>query len=290
MGLETVLKDTGERMVPDFHKGKLLYAEHLIRYACARDLVRGKVVLDIASGSGYGSALLAETAAQVHGMDASAEAVAYANEQFGAPNIEFAVADAVNIPLPDHSIDVVITFETIEHIDDYAKFVSEIRRILKPGGLAIISTPNDLEFAEGNHFHRHEFEKDELLDLIGQHFPVVEEYYQATWKYVALDRLSALQGPELAVRTLNTSPLDQPESLYFYFLCSDRAITETIEPLAALGEHYSDRAAFQEHVARANEIGGLRAELEAIKASRRYQFAERLGTIRAQLSFWSKAE
>ena len=172
------LHDTGERMVPEYHAGMLIYAEHLVRYQVAQKLVAGKVVLDIASGSGYGTAVLAQTAKHVYGFDADSDAVAYATERFGAPNISFQVADAVSIPLEEDSVDVVITFETIEHIQDYEKFMAEIKRVLKPSGLAIVSTPNDLEFAEGNHFHLHEFVKDELLSLVSRYFRNVEEYYQ----------------------------------------------------------------------------------------------------------------
>src|SRR5690242_21358219 len=107
------LDDTGERMVPEFHKGQLIYAEHLTRYASALPVVAGKTVLDIASGSGYGSQLLASAAAQVYGVDLDADAVAYAQKNFGSDNIEFRIGNATAIPLEDASVDVVVTFETI---------------------------------------------------------------------------------------------------------------------------------------------------------------------------------
>ena len=298
------LDNTGERMVPEFHRGQLMYAEHLIRYKGVQDLVRGKVVLDIASGSGYGTALLAETAQEVYGLDASRDAVDYAQHNFGAENIRYMVADAIEIPLDENSVDIVVTFETIEHVENYEKFLSEISRVLKPDGLAVVSTPNDLEFAEGNHFHLHEFEKEELLGLLGKYFKNIDEYYQATWKYVAIDKLKAMQRQEIEQKTLNVAPLKEEECLYFYFVCSNRKITEQIEPIAAIGEHYSDRALMQVNMAHESELGGLRgridhleselrhcaqqaagltSELTAIKTSRAFRAARKLAAFKKRL-------
>jgi len=272
---KTALKDTGERMVPEFHKGGLIYAEHLTRYLPAQKLVEGKTVLDIACGSGYGAKILAKHATKVYGVDVSKEAVLYAKSHFDGPNIEYLVGDAVQIPLPNHSVDVVTTFETIEHIKDYRKFMSEIKRVLKKDGLAIISTPNDLEFAEGNHFHIHEFTYDELLALIKKSFSFVNPYFQATWKYVAIgsDTILAKEG-EVAMPTLNLSPLHRDQYLYFYLLCSNREITETIEPLGALGGHYSDRTLMMEHTAFTTKISDLETQIKELQKSKNQQVEE----------------
>jgi 2-polyprenyl-3-methyl-5-hydroxy-6-metoxy-1,4-benzoquinol methylase len=282
------LEDSGERMVPEYHKGKLIYAEHLIRYRVVQELARDKVVLDIASGSGYGSAMLAETARRVYGIDASQDAIDYATARYGANNITFTVGDAAQIALDDGSVDMVVTFETIEHIDDYETFISEIKRVLKPNGLAVISTPNDLEFAEGNHFHLHEFERDELMELISKYFSVVDEYYQATWKYVAIDTMAAMQSTsELTRPILNTAPLKPEECLYFYFLCSNVPITQTIPPLSAIGEHYSDRAihaqALADEAERVRVKNDYERQIAEIVNSRSFKFARRLSGVKARL-------
>ncbi len=237
------LEDTGERMIPEFSRGSLIYAEHMTRYIAAQPLAKGKVVLDIASGSGYGSKLLAEQARKVYGIDVDAASVAYSQAHFGGKNIEYKVGDGVKIPLDDAEVDLVVSFETIEHIEDYQQFIREVRRVLKPDGLAIISTPNDLEFAEGNHFHVHEFTYEELVKVLHKQFANVASYYQATWKYVAVGEEELFATPEAAtnIATVNLAPLKQPQYLYFYLLCSNRQITEKIEPLAATGEHYSER-------------------------------------------------
>ena len=141
---QPTLRDTGERMVPEFHKGKLIYAEHTSRYKCAESLVKGKLVLDIASGSGYGTQMLAQVASKVYGVDNNEEAIKYARKNFSAANIEYKLGNGEMIPMEDDSVDVVVTFETIEHIQDHTRFLREIKRVLKPDGLLLISTPNDL--------------------------------------------------------------------------------------------------------------------------------------------------
>ncbi len=261
------LVDTGERMVPEFHKGELIYAEHVTRYRSALAVVADLTVLDIACGSGYGSQILSSTAKHVYGVDTDAAAVAYAAEHFAATNIEFLVGDAVAIPLPDASVDVVVTFETIEHIKDYRTFLAEIKRVLKPDGIALVSTPNDLEFTEGNHFHLHEFEYDELIALLAEEFAHIESMFQATWKYVAVgsEASFATEGP-LDVPVANLAPISRDRYLYFYLLCANAPVHRRIEPTAALGAHYSDRALITHDQSLRDTIEQLSASIEQLRA------------------------
>lgn len=308
MAKKAELENDYERMVPEFHKGSLTYAEHLTRYMSAQELVSGKVVLDVASGSGYGTKMLAEKAAKVYGVDINEDAVEYSKQNYGGANIEYLVGDGELIPLEDNSVDVVTTFETIEHVPNYEKFVKEIKRVLKPDGLALVSTPNDLEFAEGNHFHLHEFEYSELVSLLKKDFKNIDSYYQATWKYVAVGDLKTFQAEGMvSIPTQNMSPKSREECLYFYLLCSNRKITESIESIAALGEHYSDRRLmgsreqYEEALrVKDGEIGSLKQyldkansqslsmqlqrdtlmkELEAIKASKVYKLSSRIDSV-----------
>jgi ubiquinone/menaquinone biosynthesis C-methylase UbiE len=258
-----LLKNDYERMVPEFHKGTLIYAEHMLRYLCAQDYVEGKVVLDIASGSGYGTHILSKKSKKIFGVDVNEAAVAYANQHYSGKNISYLQGEATAIPLDNNSVDVVVTFETIEHIKDYESFLREIKRVLKPSGTVLVSTPNDLEFAEGNHFHLHQFKYEELLKLIGQYFAHTESYFQATWKYVALGSKAVFEEKELTkLPTLNYSPIDPKEYLYFYIVCSDVPIKQKIEPLAALGEHYSDRQLINGANILKNELEDKKKELE----------------------------
>jgi ubiquinone/menaquinone biosynthesis C-methylase UbiE len=236
------LDNDGERMIPEHHQGTFIYGEHIVRYEAAKSLVKGKVVLDIACGSGYGSHLLSNDAKKVYGVDVSSDAVEYAKKKFSNSNIEFMVGDAEKIPLPDNSVDIVITFETIEHIKDYRKFMSEIKRVLKEDGLAVISTPNDTEFSEGNHFHLHEFEHSELTTLISKYFKYQKEYFQGTWIYNALLTETSFKDTwEDSMETIQSAPKSTDKALYFYVLCSNRKITESIAPIGAISHHWSAR-------------------------------------------------
>lgn len=265
--MNDVLVNDYERMVPEFHKGTLTYAEHVTRYACVSDIVKGKIVLDIASGSGYGTKMISSSAKKVYGVDVNEVAVNYARKHFGAKNIEYKVGDGERIPLPDDSVDVVTTFETIEHIKDYGKFVKEIKRVLKSDGLAIVSTPNDLEFAEGNHFHLHEFEHDELTSLLEQDFKNIKPYFQATWKYVALgDEKTFAQASQFNMLTDNLAPLEKDKYLYFFFLCSNRKIRESITPVAAVGGHYSDRELVKQQSDYEDKLKAYEARIAELEA------------------------
>ncbi|KRD44627.1 hypothetical protein ASE38_11120 [Cellulomonas sp. Root930] len=292
------INDSGERMIPALHRPSLLYAEHWTRYLVAAEIVLGKRVLDIASGSGYGSSLLAESAASVVGVDVSEEAVAYATATYGTPNLEFRHGDAQSIPLADDSVDVVVTFETIEHVADYHRFVMEIDRVLAPGGIALVSTPNDLEFVEGNHFHLHEFVYDELLELLAPHFAHITPYFQATWQAVAVGTEQDL-GTEGVVQAEihNLAPLERDQFLYFYLVCSREPSSATVPTVVALGGHHSDRAnqvkdqealrliedlsAIVESTQR--DLAATRRDLEAVTSTKSYALAKRLSAVAGRL-------
>lgn len=242
------LENDFERMVPEYHRHSIIYGEHMVRYGAAQDLVAGKVVLDIASGSGYGTALLAEKAKKVYGVDVFKDAVDYASENYGRKNVEYLVGDGVQIPLSDASVDMVVSFETIEHIEAYEQFMVEAKRVLKPDGVLLLSTPNDVEFAEGNHFHIHEFKHKELQDLVKKYFKNCKEYFQANWVYTGIhtkDELTTEWRKDLQVMNVEELKIDQ--ALYFFMLCSNRPITEKIESFGMLSEHYSARALQTKH-------------------------------------------
>lgn len=173
---------TGERFVPTLQGDIRL--EHLQRYEWCLPFVAGKNVLDIACGEGYGSHILARSAAAVIGVDISAEAVQHAESKYaGAESLSFKLGDAAEIPLPDQSVDVVVSFETIEHHVRHHEMMSEIRRVLTPDGLLIISSPNkkiysDLGGGDHNHFHVKELYFSELDQLLRQYFSGVSYFGQ----------------------------------------------------------------------------------------------------------------
>jgi len=236
------LRDTGERMIPKYHKGHLVYGEHIVRYEVALQLVRGKKVLDIASGSGYGSSILSRLAESVVGVDINKDSVIYSNDNYASSNTKFIEGDAESIPLGDKQVDVVVCFETIEHVKNYRKFLSEIRRVLKDDGMLVLSTPNDVEFPESNKFHLHEFKRDEIVGLVKKYFHYVKLYYQGAWLYSAIFDQGPLSSEWLKqIDTLNTAPIKPDESVYFLLVCSNKTLKQKVRSLAAISEHWSAR-------------------------------------------------
>lgn len=148
--------------------------DHLHRYAIAKTYVRNKKVLDIASGEGYGSNLLSEEAKYVFGVDIDTETIEKAKLKYKKSNLYFQQGSTSAIPLEDNSVDVVVSFETIEHHDEHNKMMTEIKRVLKPDGITIISTPDKYYYSDirnfKNEFHIRELYKDEFKVLISKNF------------------------------------------------------------------------------------------------------------------------
>jgi O-antigen biosynthesis protein len=162
---------TGECFVPGVHGN--IELEHLHRYLQAREISEGKVVLDIASGEGYGAFMLSDNAAQVTGVDISDEAVEHARAKYRRPNLEYLVGTCADIPLPDHSVDLVVSFETIEHHDQHEAMMHEIKRVLRPSGSLLLSSPDKYRYSiERNHtnpFH--------VKELLGSEFKALVRHY-----------------------------------------------------------------------------------------------------------------
>jgi SAM-dependent methyltransferase len=167
------LEWTGERLTTA--ASGQVEIEHLHRYFLARELCRGLDVLDVASGEGYGSALLAQVARSVIGVELSDDAVAHASTAYVAPNLRFQQGDARNLPLADASVDAVVSFETIEHFYEHEQFIAEIRRVLRPGGLLIISSPEPSVYSptgsSANPYHVRELTRAEFENLLRSVFP-----------------------------------------------------------------------------------------------------------------------
>lgn len=163
---------TGERYLPEFDRDWTL--EHLHRYLLACELAAGKTVLDIACGDGYGAAMLARHAAQVTGVDIDTPTVERARGKYVADNLRFLQGSATDIPLDDDSVDLVISFETIEHLMEQDRMLYEIRRVLRPEGFLIISSPDKYEYSDvpgyHNEFHLKELYRQEFEALLQKHF------------------------------------------------------------------------------------------------------------------------
>lgn len=166
---------TGERYVPQV--GGRIALEHLHRYAYAARHAQARDVLDIACGEGYGAHLLAKTARRVLGVDACPQAVAHAANKYRADNLAFCAGSCSAIPCADHSFDLVVSFETIEHHDQHEEMLREIKRVLRPSGLLLISTPDRRVYSEEtgytNPFHVKELSQPEFAALLKGHFAQV---------------------------------------------------------------------------------------------------------------------
>jgi 2-polyprenyl-3-methyl-5-hydroxy-6-metoxy-1,4-benzoquinol methylase len=169
-GMPPEFEFTGERIVPG-RTAEHLFREHEERYVFAGQYVKGKDVLDVACGTGVGTSYLHHAGARsVWGLDIDPQAVAFAKARYGIAS--FAQCDATELCLPDGSVDVVVSFETIEHLQDHQKYIKECRRVLRPGGIFICSTPNTKLYSRRweNKYHVHELSSQEFQSLLASQF------------------------------------------------------------------------------------------------------------------------
>ncbi|QQL50195.1 class I SAM-dependent methyltransferase [Mucilaginibacter ginkgonis] len=163
---------TGERLETFISNETTI--EHLHRYGLALMICVNKDVLDIASGEGYGSNLLSGVAQSVTGVDISGEAVTAAAKKYLKSNLKFKQGSAALIPLADASIDVVVSFETIEHHDQHQEMIAEIKRVLKPSGVLLMSSPDKKYYSDmpgyNNPYHVKELYFEQFKALINANF------------------------------------------------------------------------------------------------------------------------
>jgi 2-polyprenyl-3-methyl-5-hydroxy-6-metoxy-1,4-benzoquinol methylase len=292
------LEYTGERYMPCV-TGQFKY-EHLHRYALALPFVTGKSVLDIASGEGYGSALLAQAARSVTGVDIDAQTVEHARAQYAQhANLQFREGTCAAIPLPDQSVDVVVSFETLEHHDQHEEMMAEVKRVLTPGGVLLISSPNRLVYSDlpqvKNPYHVKELYFDEFDELLRRYFRHHQMYGQrlAVGSFVyelqqgAATCLNVYGGNDQALRQ-QVTPLE--DTVYFLAVCSDIAAHTAptiqslfVEPaedvLKQLREQHE-----QERRDWLRDWEQLNNSLLQITNSRAYQFVQFIWRWRVRLS------
>jgi len=170
---------TGERIVPGVSPPRFLQ-EHAARYVFAGSFCRNKKVLDVASGLGYGTDYLRAVGSVVTGLEIDAESVRHSRMQY--PESEFVCGNAEELPVHwGGAFDVVVSFETIEHLPHPERFLDGVFRCLRPGGLFVCSTPNkDLFFLQGaQRFHCKEFYSKEFVRLVASRFRVRSIYGQS---------------------------------------------------------------------------------------------------------------
>jgi SAM-dependent methyltransferase len=215
---------TGERLVPEEASADL-WNEHFSRYALASRYCAGKRVLDAGCGTGYGAAHLAQAAERVVALDISCETIRQARRRYPITNLQFEVASATAIPFRDSSFDVITAFEVIEHLENWNGLLAEAARLLAPGGVALISTPNSEYYtasrgrAGANPFHVHEFEAAEFEAALRAVFPCVTILLQNRTECIAFYPHRVFAEASASLESASGSP----DMAHFFFAVCGRA-------------------------------------------------------------------
>lgn len=273
-----VLPFTGERYTPEC--ALEIATEHWHRYAFARALAPGRRVLDAACGEGYGSALMARAGGDVLGLDLSADAVAHARARYdGIPGLRFDQADATSLDgYADGSFDLVLSFETLEHVHAQERLLDGFARLLAPAGLLLVSTPDKRTYTDlggaVNPHHVRELYRDQFEALLAARFPVRRLYGQ---KNLFQSVLWALDGQGAGAQACALGADDAvvdgvgPAPMYYLAACArDEAALAPLPALSLFGDAaesvYADyRAEIARNRAAAAHITHLEAELDRLR-------------------------
>ncbi len=170
--LADLIDGTPGRFVPDEMHGRLVEAEHLTRYQWASFVASRRRVLDAGCGIGYGAVMLADAgAAAVTAVDIADDVIHAAHSN--ASSVDFCVADVRSLPFEDAAFDLVTCFEVIEHLDRQQEALDEMKRVLAPGGVLLISSPNRGVYVPGNPHHLHEYTAEELRSALSERWTTV---------------------------------------------------------------------------------------------------------------------
>lgn len=268
---------TGERFTPECVR-EIAY-EHWHRYAFARALAPGRRVLDAACGEGYGSALLARAGGEVLGVDLGEDAVAHARSRYGdQPHLRFQCGDVTALDeLPERSFDLIVSFETLEHVSAQERMLDGFARLLAPTGLLLLSTPDRRQYSdvtgERNPYHVRELYREEFESLLIARFPVRRLYGQ---KLLFQSVLWDLEGAEGALQTSTQDGVEVREDLaypplYYLAICAfSHDALPLLPALSLYGDaHESVYADYRDEVRRnraaAAHIAHLEAELARLR-------------------------
>jgi SAM-dependent methyltransferase len=160
---------TGERTVPGLAEENYWFRRHEVVYERLAERCAGRDVLEAGCGEGYGADLIADVARRVIGLDYDETAVAHVRARY--PRVQMHHGNLAELPLDGGAVDVVVNFQVIEHLWDQGQFVAECLRVLRPGGVLLMSTPNRITFSPGrdtpiNPFHTRELNAAELTELL----------------------------------------------------------------------------------------------------------------------------
>ena len=272
------LEFTGERFTPECVRE--IWYEHFHRYALVARWCKDKRTLDAACGEGYGSALLADSASSVEGVDISEKTIEHARQRYGhVQGVGFHVADCTALPFGDNEFDRVVSFETLEHLAEHDQLLAEFRRVLKPDGVLILSSPDKAIYSDGqtsvNEYHVKELYREQLESLIQRHFPACHllgqklMFHSAIW---SMDNINQVTLDQISADKLDTvASISQPP-MYFIALCAagqDKLpdVTGQLwlfdDKEESVYQHYYSE--IRSHIAAGGIIAGLEKEIEALK-------------------------
>lgn len=205
---------TGERTIPGIDIENYWFRRHEVVYQRLSDRCSGRDVLEAGFGEGYGADLLADVAHSVVGVDYDESAVAHVRSRY--PRVRALHGNLAELPLPDASVDVVVNFQVIEHLWDQSQFVRECLRVLRPGGLLLMSTPNRITFTPDsdtpiNPFHTRELNAAELDELLTDGGFRVEHMY-GLFHGAALQALDAKHGGSIIAAQIERALAEAPWS------------------------------------------------------------------------------
>ncbi len=229
---------TGERFLP-WIPGAQIHYEHLHRYAFASQFVKGKKVLDLACGEGYGANMLAREAECVVGIDIDGNVVEHARAKYTRGNLEFIQGSILAIPIEGEKLfDVITCFEAIEHVAEHDKLLSEVKRLLKEDGIFIVSTPNKAVYSDAptfhNPFHVKELYFSQFEELLKRYFKHLQMWGQQVyagsniWELPPQERSTSR---EFLVRKgdfefhIPESSLGGKKPTYFFAMASDAPLS-----------------------------------------------------------------
>jgi len=228
--LTAPLPFTGERFTPE-QRGSIWY-EHWHRYCATLPAARGKRVLDAACGEGYGSWLLSSAADSVIGIDHDSGAIEHACTRYATrSNLRYLQGSCTALPLADASVDLVVSFETIEHLEEQEAMLGEFRRVLAPAGVLIISSPNKAVYSQEsgytNEFHVRELNRGELAAMLDASFPQQAWYAQRVLAHSVMWREQSPVAAPVELVALNEDRVDvlaaPASAMYFIVVCAAKS-------------------------------------------------------------------
>lgn len=268
------LEFTGERFTPECSRE--IWYEHWHRYEFARGLAAGKRVLDAACGEGYGSALLAGTAQSVVGVDIDAPTIRHAQARYGnAANVTFVQGDCTVLPFPERSFDVIVSFETLEHVAEQERLVAGFARLLADDGVLIVSSPDKRTYSDAsgfrNEYHVRELYRDELVALLHAQFGCVRLFGQKLLFQSAIWQSDADATARFAAATVASGNVQSGlayEPLYWLAVCTRQPLTIDLPALSLFGDREESVYSHYNAEVRKNMAAGARiAELERALAA-----------------------